>query len=138
MEVKKQISIAFIASIIFCVEVTSAMPQINSAQKTAKQTKKARKQDNGLWCGTDLSSVDAESQLTIEPQTGDVVFGQAIRIVTPGYPPQAKAQRVEGNVIVEALVSNSGDSLTIRSVSGPLALMEASSEAAKKWRFTPT
>jgi TonB family protein len=140
MRVKKQISLAFIAFVFLSVEVTSAgiLPESDSYQKTAKPTKKARKQDKGFFCGTDFSIVTTEMQLTIEPQRGDAVLGQAIRKVEPGYPPQAKAKRVEGNVIVEALVSSSGEILSIRSVSGSPALIEASSEAAKRWRFTPT
>ncbi len=142
MKVKKQISLAFIAFVLLSVEITSAgiLPKNESSQKAAKQTKKARKQDKGFFCGTSLSlsMVTAEMQLTTEPQTGDAVLGQAIRKVEPGYPSQAKAKRVEGNVIVEALVSTSGEILSIQSVSGPPALIEASSEAAKRWRFTPT
>jgi TonB family protein len=140
MKVKKQISIAFIAFVLLCVEVTSAgiLPESDSSQKTAKQTKKARKQDKGFFCGTNSSTVTTEMHLTIGPQTSDAVLGQAIRKVEPGYPSQAIAKRVEGNVIVEALVSTSGEILSIQSVSGPPALIEASSEAAKRWRFTPT
>jgi TonB family protein len=140
MNVKKQISFAFIAFVLLSVEVTSAgiLPESDSSQKAAKQTKKARKQDKGFFCGTSFSVVTTEMQLTIEPQSGDAVLGQAIRRVEPGYPSQAKAKRVEGNVIVEALVSKSGEVLSIRSVSGPPALIEASSDAAKGWRFTPT
>jgi len=65
-------------------------------------------------------------------------LGEAIRKVYPDYPSEARVARVEGNVVVEAAVSKTGEVTSIKSVSGPPALTQASAEAAKGWKFTAT
>lgn len=106
----------------------------------ATQKRKIQKKEKGFWCGTvyDYSTISAESQLVIEQETNDLIVGEVIRRVTPGYPMQARAGRVEGNVIVEVVISETGEVASIKSFSGPPALIEASTESAKKWRFTIT
>lgn len=83
-------------------------------------------------------TTDAEGQLIIEKETSDVVLGQALRRVYPGYPEQARRKRVEGNVVVDAVVSKTGEVVSIKATSGPQALIEASSDSAKGWRWAPT
>jgi TonB family protein len=106
-------------------------------QKHSKQKKKAK--GKGWFCATafEIRIVSADGEIVDQPTSG-VVVGKATRKVEPGYPTQAVIERVEGVVIVEAIVSETGDILSIKSVSGPTALTQTSADAAKKWRFTPT
>ena len=53
----------------------------------------------------------------------------------PSYPAAAKAVRATGNVVVEILVSESGDVECARLVSGHPLLRRAVTEAVKKWKF---
>lgn len=128
-----------LALFIFLCAPVAALPSENSVlQKTGSQKKARQTQSKGFWCASDYSTVAADSQLTIEQPAEGVVLGQPVRKVTPGYPLKAKIERSQGNVIVVCLVSRAGDIASIKSVSGPPALMEASAEAAKLWRFMPT
>lgn len=61
-----------------------------------------------------------------------------IKDVKPAYPPEAQAARVQGVVIVEAIIDADGkvaDSRILRSI--PL-LNDAALRAVQEWEFTPT
>jgi TonB family protein len=61
-----------------------------------------------------------------------------MRVGVPQYPPEAKAAGIQGTVIVEVVVSESGlvtDAKVVRSI--PL-LDDAALRAVREWRFHPT
>lgn len=63
-----------------------------------------------------------------------------VRSVQPSYPQEAISRRVEGNVIVSALVSETGRVLDVRVMRGDdrqAGLDEAASAAVREWQFTP-
>ena len=53
------------------------------------------------------------------------------------YPPIAKAARVQGDVLLELVISEGGQVASEKVVSGPAMLRQAALDAVKKWRFTP-
>ena len=55
----------------------------------------------------------------------------------PPYPPIAKAAHAQSTVIVEMLVSKSGDVICARSLSGHPLLRQVAVAAALKWKFEP-
>jgi protein TonB len=62
---------------------------------------------------------------------------QVISRVDPSYPLLAKQMKVQGAVILEALISKSGSIQDIQVLSGPAILSEAAREAVKQWHFKP-
>lgn len=62
---------------------------------------------------------------------------QVISRVDPRYPLLAKQMKVQGAVILEALISKSGSIQGIQVLSGPAILSEAAREAVKQWHFKP-
>lgn len=62
----------------------------------------------------------------------------ATRKTSPRYPAAASAARIEGVVIVEVEVDESGRVTNARSVSGNGALRQSAIDAAKNWLFKPT
>ena len=121
-----------------CVQASLAVPSSGYALAQKSKPEKAKKKDQAL-CGSSPRLVSAESQLNVVnlPET-DRAGGQVVKKVTPAYPARAVAARVEGRVIVDAVVSTTGEVGSVKSASGPSPLTEASTEAALKWRFTPT
>lgn len=71
-------------------------------------------------------------------KSSGVLAGEAIRKPQPQYPPQAKAARVSGPVVVEVTVDESGNVIEARAVSGHTLLKDAAVSAARDWKFTPT
>jgi len=62
---------------------------------------------------------------------------QVISRVNPSYPLLAKQMKVQGAVILEALISKSGSIQDIQVLSGPAILSEAAREAVRQWHFKP-
>jgi len=58
--------------------------------------------------------------------------------VDPTYPPIARAGRVEGVVILEAVLDESGRVESVRVLRTIPLLDQAAVDAVKQWRFTPT
>jgi len=57
--------------------------------------------------------------------------------VRPGYPMLARQMKVQGSVILQALISRDGAIQDLQVMSGPPILAGAAREAVKQWRFKP-
>ncbi|MGB6686367.1 MAG: energy transducer TonB [Terracidiphilus sp.] len=66
-----------------------------------------------------------------------VMAGQLIYKVTPLYPAIAVAARLEGTVVLQAVISKTGTIENLRVVSGPAMLRQAAIDAVKHWRYRP-
>jgi TonB family protein len=59
------------------------------------------------------------------------------RPVRPEYPLLAKQMKVQGAVLLNALIGKDGGIQTLQVLSGPAILADAAREAVKQWRFKP-
>jgi TonB family protein len=59
------------------------------------------------------------------------------RPVKPGYPLLARQMKVQGSVILQALIGRDGLIQDLRVLSGPPILASAAQEAVKQWHFKP-
>jgi len=66
-----------------------------------------------------------------------VMQGQLIYQVKPMYPAIARAVRMEGTVVLAAVISKSGTIENLRVVAGPAMLQQAALDAVKQWRYRP-
>lgn len=57
--------------------------------------------------------------------------------VMPEYPPAAKQLKIEGIVMVEALVNESGQVERVDIIKGNPVLTRPAADAVKHWRFAP-
>ncbi len=64
-----------------------------------------------------------------------VMRSLATKKVVPEMPPEAKARRIFGDVVVEITVSTQGEVLFARCVAGHQLLQEAALTAARQWKF---
>jgi TonB family protein len=55
----------------------------------------------------------------------------------PAYPEFAKLKRVEGNVVMQALISKEGTVKRVHVTEGDSRLRSAAEEAVYKWRYRP-
>jgi protein TonB len=69
---------------------------------------------------------------------GDIKPPRKVVDVAPVYPPLARAARVEGIVILEAVIAEDGSVRDVRVLRPQALLDEAAIEAVRQWRFTPT
>jgi len=82
--------------------------------------------------GGDVGASSATPQVQLSPGGP-----QVISRVDPSYPLLAKQMKVQGAVILEALISKTGGIQDIHVLSGPAILSEAAREAVKQWHFKP-
>lgn len=66
-----------------------------------------------------------------------VTRGLLIHRVEPGYPALARAARVQGDVILTAVISVNGEIENLQLVSGHPMLVPAAISAVKQWRYKP-
>jgi TonB family protein len=71
------------------------------------------------------------------PVSRGVTGGRLIHKVDPIYPSDARVQRVEGAVVVDALVAEDGNVREVQVTSGPPLLARAAAQAVKRWRYEP-
>ncbi len=66
-----------------------------------------------------------------------VAEGLLIQKILPVYPPIARAARVEGTVVLAAVISKNGVIENLRVVSGNPMLQQAALAAVEQWRYRP-
>ncbi len=62
----------------------------------------------------------------------------AIKRVPPHYPESARAQGIQGTVLLNTVIDTDGRVIEAKYVSGSKEFVQASIEAVKQWRFKPT
>ena len=76
---------------------------------------------------------NAAERVQVSADTDDLVA----RSVRPGYPMLARQMKVEGSVILMALIGRDGLIQDLRVLSGPPILAKAAQEAVRQWHFKP-
>ena len=76
---------------------------------------------------------NAAERVEMSADTAEVVS----RPVRPGYPLLARQMKVQGSVILQALIGRDGMIQNLRVMSGPPILASAAREAVKQWHFKP-
>ncbi len=66
-----------------------------------------------------------------------VAQGFLVREVKPIYPPLARQARIQGTVLLQAIIGKEGSIERLRLVSGHPMLAPAAIEAVKQWRYRP-
>jgi TonB family protein len=69
---------------------------------------------------------------------GAVQSANLISQVAPVYPPLAQQARIQGEVVLEAVISREGAITNLRVVSGHPLLVDAALTAARQWKYRPT
>ena len=78
-------------------------------------------------------TTNAADRVQMSADTSDIVA----RPVRPNYPLLARQMKVQGSVILQALISKDGVIQNLRVVSGPHILASAAQDAVRQWHFKP-
>jgi TonB family protein len=88
------------------------------------------------------SGTGAPTEKRLKPERlkvkGNVQSAKLISKVTPQYPQTARAEHLEGTVKIHALIDKDGSLFQLYVVKGYCSLAQASIDAVKKWRYSPT
>ncbi len=66
-----------------------------------------------------------------------VTEGLLLRKVQPTYPPLARSARIQGQVVLQAVIGKDGTIQNLRAISGHPMLTPAAIDAVKQWRYKP-
>ena len=66
-----------------------------------------------------------------------ILEGSLLRKVQPIYPPPARIVRIQGPVVVAAIISRAGTMEHVQAISGHPMLIPAAVEAVSQWRYRP-
>lgn len=78
-------------------------------------------------------TTDAAERVRLSPNAALALS----RPVNPSYPLLARQMKVQGSVLLQALISREGTIQDLQILSGPTILATAAREAVKQWRFKP-
>ena len=70
-------------------------------------------------------------------RSSDLLAGSLVRRVQPVYPALARSARIQGTVVLSAVISKAGTMENLRVVSGHPLLVAAAMEAVSQWRYRP-
>ena len=87
-------------------------------------------------------AISAQRTLQISPSASGrserVVIGRLRSHSDPFYPVEARKQRIEGSVELQARVGRTGQILGVTPMGGPGLLASAAAAAVREWRYEPT
>jgi protein TonB len=70
-------------------------------------------------------------------RTSSMLQGSLIRRVDPVYPPLARSARIQGQVVLAAIISKAGSIEHLQVLSGHPLLVSAAVDAVSQWRYRP-
>jgi len=71
------------------------------------------------------------------PRISHMMEGNLIYKVQPVYPPLARSARIQGSVLLRAIISRSGTIENLNVISGHPMLVGAAIDAVRQWRYRP-
>jgi protein TonB len=67
-----------------------------------------------------------------------VIAARALFQPQPVYPPLARMARIQGKVILQAILAQDGTVQDLKVISGHPLLVQAALDAVRTWRYQPT
>jgi len=99
---------------------------------------------DGIWRALNESLNHAAPTPVPPPPTirrefrrSEILQGSLIRRVEPKYPPLAIATRIQGSVVLAAVISKAGTIENLRLVAGHPMLVPAAIDAVRQWQYRP-
>lgn len=109
-----------------------APPSLNAVAASSKPA---------LGAVVSSTPVDLPQLATATPQrirvSQGVTQGLLVRKVQPQYPAMARENRVEGDVLLEAVIGENGAVRDVKAISGPSLLIPPALQAVRQWRYKP-
>lgn len=90
--------------------------------------------------GSSLQSTAAGGRVQIPQKiriSQGVSAGLIVSKVPPIYPPEARSARIQGTVVMKAVINQLGDVVSLDLVSGHPLLAPAALDAVKQWKYRP-
>ena len=127
--------------------LAASNPAVNAAPKSAS-VQPAKQDSTPNHNGTAPAIVPASASVPSNPASKmsgsdlpdvpeDFADDQVIHRVHPNYPKQARARKLKGTVVLQAIINKQGKVDSLQLVSGDALLAQAAADAVKQWRYKP-
>jgi TonB family protein len=83
------------------------------------------------------SEMESQANDHVARVSGGVMAGNVVSKVNPVYPQEAKDAKVQGTVVLDAVIGKDGNIRSLQIVSGPEELTKSAWEAVKQWTYKP-
>jgi protein TonB len=90
----------------------------------------------GIISGTPTAVPKVATPQRVRVSQG-VSQGLLLHQVKPSYPPLARQARIQGTVVLQAVIGKDGNIQNLKVVSGHPMLAPAALEAVKQWKYKP-
>jgi TonB family protein len=112
----------------------STQPRVSSSVDAGPTSEVSTASPGKPTCSSTEESFDSPETVRVPPGQ---LYAKAKERPLPPYPAIAKAAHAEGTVVVEVLISKTGDVICARPLSGHPLLRGAALAASLKWKFDP-
>jgi protein TonB len=121
---------------------TTAPPQLNYDSGLGIEGATGPGSRDGVWNAIGASLRPPVAVPTPPPtirqfRTSSMLQGSLVHRVEPVYPPMARTARVQGSVVLEAIIDKVGTIKNLQLISGHPLLAGAAVEAVRQWRYRP-
>jgi protein TonB len=128
---------------IAMIHETTAPPQISFSEVGVRDATGNGARD-GVWKSiadslnhVTLAPSAAPSPTVRVPRVSHMMEGNLIRRVQPAYPPLARSARIQGQVVLAAVITKEGTIENLRVLEGHPMLVRAALDAVSQWRYRP-
>jgi TonB family protein len=83
---------------------------------------------------SDSNATKAPKQLTV---SAEEMSHNILTKAVPVYPPAAKKARIQGKVVLDAVIGTDGNVESLRVLSGPQELQQSALDAVRQWTYKP-
>jgi protein TonB len=84
-----------------------------------------------------LPAIPPPPTVTRQFKTSSMLEGSLIRRVQPVYPPLARNARIQGSVVLEAVIGRDGTMQNLKLISGHPMLVASAIDAVRQWQYRP-
>lgn len=89
---------------------------------------------DAIAASDDQGAPQTKGTISVSPEKME---SKIVHKVNPVYPPEAKKARIQGKVVLDAVISKTGEMEHVDVVSGPKELQQSALDAVRQWTYKP-
>lgn len=113
----------------------AAAPETAPAPAPDQNTQVAKTETNAEPAPAPPTSSDTPAERVVVP--ANVTAASIVTQTRPEYPPQARAKRIQGEVVLHAIIDKEGKISEAQILSGDDTLAQSAVESVRQWRYKP-
>lgn len=117
-------------------DVESVVSTLNGIRTAESPAPPAPNSETNSAASASSANPDKPQVMRVRVASG-VTRGLIVKKVQPVYPQQAKYARIQGSVIMRAVINKNGDVTDLEVLDGPIELAVSAVNAVRQWKYRP-